>query len=114
MCLDCRELILSVSITAMNGTFDGKSTSSSSSSSSGGGAGGNGSGTITTHHQHKAPRNYKLIADPFLHKGVPKIYRYDGVVPGDPTYPPVIPRDPRNPLARIRSRIEPFDMTVPR
>lgn len=98
----------------MNGTYDGKSTSSSSSSSSGGGGGGGG-GTSSSHSkQHKAPRNYKLIADPFIHKGVPKIYRYDGIVPGDPTYAPVIPRDPRNPLARIRSRIEPFVMIVPR
>ncbi|XP_053697450.1 histone-lysine N-methyltransferase SETD1 [Sabethes cyaneus] len=107
----------------MNGTFDGKSSSSSSSSSSGGGSvcgtggsGGNpgGSNSNTTQHHHKAPRNYKLIADPFLHKGVPKIYRYDGIVPGDPSYPPVIPRDPRNPLARIRSRLETWDIPVPR
>lgn len=99
----------------MNGNYDGKSTSSSSSSSSGGGGGGGGGAVTSSHSQHKAPRNYKLIADPFIHKGgVPKIYRYDGIVPGDPTYPPVIPRDPRNPLARIRSRIEPFDMIVPR
>ncbi|XP_062559096.1 histone-lysine N-methyltransferase SETD1-like [Armigeres subalbatus] len=96
----------------MNGTYDGKSTSSSSSSSSGGGGGG---GTTSSHNLHKAPKNYKLIVDPFIHKGgVQKTYRYDGIVPGDPTYPPVIPRDPRNPLARIRTRIEPFDMIVPR
>ncbi|XP_058822161.1 histone-lysine N-methyltransferase SETD1 isoform X2 [Topomyia yanbarensis] len=103
----------------MNGTFDGKSSSSSSSSSSGGGgaAGSNnstGGSSGAVHHQGKAPRNYKLIADPFIHKGVPKIYRYDGIVPGDPTYPPVIPRDPRNPLARIRSRLETLDIPVPR
>lgn len=98
----------------MNGTYDGKSTSSSSSSSSNGGGGGGG-GTSSSNSQHKAPKNYKLIVDPFIHKGgVPKIYRYDGIVPGDPTYPPVIPRDPRNQLARIRSRIEPLVMIVPR
>lgn len=62
----------------------------------------------------KVARNFKLLADPFLHKGAPKVYRYDGVVPGDPTHPPVIPRDPRNPLARIRSRVEPLDIPVPR
>uniref|UniRef100_A0A1Q3G0T9 [histone H3]-lysine(4) N-trimethyltransferase n=1 Tax=Culex tarsalis TaxID=7177 RepID=A0A1Q3G0T9_CULTA len=95
----------------MNGSADGKSSSSSSSSSSGG-AGGGGS---SHHQQQKAPRNYKLIADPFLHKGVPKIYRYDGVVPGDPAYPPVVPRDPRNPLARIRSsRLDAMELVLPR
>ena len=35
-------------------------------------------------------------------------------MPGDPNHPPVIPRDPRNPLARIRSRVEPLDIPVPR
>lgn len=90
----------------MNGSYDGKSSSSSSSSSSGGGG--------ATSCQQKAPRNYKLIADPFLHKGVPKIYRYDGIVPGDKSYPVVTPRDPRNPLARIRSRLEVHDIPVPR
>lgn len=95
----------------MNGSADGKSSSSSSSSSSGGGG-----GTLSSQNQQpKAPRNYKLIADPFLHKGVPKIYRYDGVVPGDPAYPPVVPRDPRNPLARIRSsRLDAMELVLPR
>uniref|UniRef100_A0A182X396 [histone H3]-lysine(4) N-trimethyltransferase n=1 Tax=Anopheles quadriannulatus TaxID=34691 RepID=A0A182X396_ANOQN len=64
--------------------------------------------------QQKAARNFKLLVDPFLHRGTQKIYRYDGVVPGDPNHPPVIPRDPRNPLARIRSRVEPLDIPVPR
>ncbi|XP_052888970.1 histone-lysine N-methyltransferase SETD1 [Anopheles moucheti] len=64
--------------------------------------------------QQKAARNFKLLVDPFLHRGTQKIYRYDGVVPGDPSHPPVIPRDPRNPLARIRSRVEPLDIPVPR
>uniref|UniRef100_A0A182PCR3 [histone H3]-lysine(4) N-trimethyltransferase n=1 Tax=Anopheles epiroticus TaxID=199890 RepID=A0A182PCR3_9DIPT len=64
--------------------------------------------------QQKAARNFKLLADPFLHRGAQKIYRYDGIVPGDPNHPPVIPRDPRNPLARIRSRVEPLDIPVPR
>ncbi|XP_053671104.1 histone-lysine N-methyltransferase SETD1 [Anopheles nili] len=64
--------------------------------------------------QQKAVRNFKLLVDPFLHRGAPKVYRYDGVVPGDPNHPTVIPRDPRNPLARIRSRVEPLDIPVPR
>ncbi|XP_055614148.1 histone-lysine N-methyltransferase SETD1 [Uranotaenia lowii] len=100
----------------MNGSYDGgKSSSSSSSSSSGGGAGTSEIPASGQPSLSKAPRNYKLIADPSIHKGVPtKIYRYDGIVPGDPTYPPVIPRDPRNPLSRIRSRIEVCDLIVPR
>uniref|UniRef100_A0A182NMP3 [histone H3]-lysine(4) N-trimethyltransferase n=1 Tax=Anopheles dirus TaxID=7168 RepID=A0A182NMP3_9DIPT len=64
--------------------------------------------------QQKAARNFKLLVDPFLHRGALKVYRYDGVVPGDPNHPPVIPRDPRNPLSRIRSRVEPLDIPVPR
>ncbi|XP_063697695.1 histone-lysine N-methyltransferase SETD1 [Culicoides brevitarsis] len=58
-------------------------------------------------------RNYKLISDPFLQKGAPKVYRYDGIVPGDTTCPPVIPRDPRNVLSRIRMRQE-MELTLPR
>ncbi|XP_058128570.1 histone-lysine N-methyltransferase SETD1 [Anopheles ziemanni] len=60
----------------------------------------------------KTARNFKLLADPFLHRGAAKVYRYDGVVPGDPSHPPVIPRDPRS--RRIRSRGEPLDIPVPR
>lgn len=62
---------------------------------------------------NKVPRNYKLIVDPILVKGATaKVYRYDGIVQGDPNYPPVIPRDPR--MARIRTRIEAIDLPVPR
>jgi histone-lysine N-methyltransferase SETD1 len=32
--------------------------------------------------KEKKLRNYKLIADPALKKGLTKIYRYDGLVPG--------------------------------
>ncbi|KFB35238.1 AGAP002246-PA-like protein [Anopheles sinensis] len=61
----------------------------------------------------KAARNFKLLVDPFLHRGAAaKVYRYDGIVPGDPSHPPVIPRDPRS--RRIRSRGEPLDIPVPR
>lgn len=63
----------------------------------------------------KPPRNFKLLTDSALSKGAIKVYRYDGVVPNDPTYPPVIPRDPRNPLVRIRARPQdPIVLTVPR
>ncbi|XP_028035252.1 histone-lysine N-methyltransferase SETD1 isoform X2 [Bombyx mandarina] len=63
---------------------------------------------------HKAPKNYKLLMDPFLIKGATKLYRYDGFVPGDPTYPPVQSRDPRSQLSRIWNRLEPADLPVPR
>lgn len=67
----------------------------------------------------KPLRNYKLLVDPFLIKGGIKLYRYDGLVAGDVTtaaqYPPVVPRDPRNQLAsRLRTRLEPHDIPVPR
>ncbi|CAL8132504.1 unnamed protein product [Orchesella dallaii] len=39
---------------------------------------------------------YKLIVDPALVKGALKVYRFDGVIPGDPSsYPSIILRDPR-------------------
>lgn len=63
---------------------------------------------------HKAPKNYKLLIDPFLVKGATKLYRYDGQVPGDNTYPPVQCRDPRSQLSRIWNRLEPADLPVPR
>lgn len=63
---------------------------------------------------NKNLRNYKLLIDPFLVKGAAKLYRYDGIMPNDSQYPPVQARDPRNQLARLRSRIEPLDIPVPR
>ncbi|XP_001964347.3 histone-lysine N-methyltransferase SETD1 isoform X1 [Drosophila ananassae] len=60
-------------------------------------------------------RNFKLLADPQLVKCGAKLYRYDGVVPGDPTYPTITPRDPRNPLIRIRARpVDPLLLLIPR
>ncbi|XP_024939725.1 histone-lysine N-methyltransferase SETD1 [Cephus cinctus] len=59
-------------------------------------------------------RNYKLLVDPFLVKGATKLYRYDGAVPGDPTYPLVQLRDPRSQLTRIWTRLEQLDLPVPR
>ncbi|XP_055375498.1 histone-lysine N-methyltransferase SETD1 isoform X2 [Condylostylus longicornis] len=64
--------------------------------------------------QHKQPRNFKMLSDPHLSKGAPKVYRFDGIVPNDPTYPPIIARDPRNQLARYKQRIEPLTLSVPR
>lgn len=60
-------------------------------------------------------RNFKLLADPQLLKCGSKLYRYDGIVHGDPTYPTITPRDPRNPLIRIRAKpVEPIMLVVPR
>lgn len=65
--------------------------------------------------QQKALRNFKLISDPALTKGAIKLYRFDGVVPNDATYPTVMPRDPRNPVVRLRARpVEPMVLSVPR
>lgn len=64
----------------------------------------------------KQPKNFKLIVDPALMKGAPmKVLRLDGVVPNDPTYPPVIPRDPRNPLVRVRPKLlDAIELLIPR
>ncbi|XP_031331051.1 histone-lysine N-methyltransferase SETD1 isoform X2 [Photinus pyralis] len=62
----------------------------------------------------KQPRNYKLVVDPFLVKGNTKLYRYDGIVPNDASYPPVVPRDPRSHLTRIWTRLETLELPVPR
>ncbi|VVC93134.1 unnamed protein product, partial [Leptidea sinapis] len=63
---------------------------------------------------HKAPKNYRLLIDPFLVKGATKLYRYDGIVPGDQSYPPVQCRDPRPPLSRMWIKFEPADLPIPR
>ncbi|XP_013167765.1 PREDICTED: histone-lysine N-methyltransferase SETD1 isoform X1 [Papilio xuthus] len=63
---------------------------------------------------HKAPKNYKLLMDPCLVKGATKLYRYDGCVPGDASYPPVQCRDPRSQLSRIWNKIESADLPIPR
>ncbi|KAH8292656.1 hypothetical protein KR044_007087 [Drosophila immigrans] len=68
-----------------------------------------------TGFQTRMHRNFKLLADPQLVKCGSKLYRYDGMVPGDPTYPAITPRDPRNPLIRIRAKpVEPLMLVVPR
>ncbi|XP_050314928.1 histone-lysine N-methyltransferase SETD1-like isoform X3 [Anthonomus grandis grandis] len=60
------------------------------------------------------PKNYKLLVDPCLVKGASKLYRYDGVVPNDSSYPSVSLRDPRSHLTRIWTRLESLDLPVPR
>ncbi|EDW55365.1 histone-lysine N-methyltransferase SETD1 [Drosophila sechellia] len=63
----------------------------------------------------KMPRNFKLLSDPQLVKCGTRLYRYDGLMPGDPSYPTITPRDPRNPLIRIRARaVEPLMLLIPR
>lgn len=62
---------------------------------------------------HKA-KNYKLLMDPCLIKGATIVKRYDGVVPGDTSYPPVQCRDPRSQLSRKWNKTEPADLPVPR
>jgi hypothetical protein len=65
--------------------------------------------------QPKQQKNWKLIIDPFIIKGQPtKLFRYEGQVPGDPTYPVVNVRDPRSQIQRLWSRLEVLDLPVPR
>ncbi|XP_067683254.1 histone-lysine N-methyltransferase SETD1B-A-like [Haliotis asinina] len=61
----------------------------------------------------KKKRNYKLVVDPFLHRGQQqKVYRIDGVIPGENRQ--IEPRDPRSRFQRIWSRKEVADLPVPR
>ncbi|XP_016953503.1 histone-lysine N-methyltransferase SETD1 isoform X2 [Drosophila biarmipes] len=70
---------------------------------------------VTVLSNTKMPRNFKLLADPQLVKCSARLYRYDGVVPGDPAYSTITPRDPRNPLTRIRARpVDPLLLRIPR
>lgn len=72
-------------------------------------------GTVDANRGVKTPKNYKLMVDPMIVKGGIKIYRYEGIIPNDTNSPPVIPRDPRNHLAtKLRTRLEPLDIPVPR
>lgn len=65
--------------------------------------------------QQKPTSDYKLLVDPCLGKGPTKIYRYNGA-PSDPTFPPVlVVKDPRNIAAiRLRQRVEPIELPIPR
>lgn len=61
-------------------------------------------------------KNWKLLIDPFLIKGSVKTVRYEGLVPGDPTYPMVQLRDPRTqrPTNRWSRLDDVLDLPVPR
>jgi hypothetical protein len=59
-----------------------------------------------------APKNYKLLVDPMLTgKKEAKVYRYEGIVPGEA---PVIVRDPRRFSTALSKRIDAMDLPVPR
>lgn len=60
-------------------------------------------------------QDYKLLMDPCLVKVPQKVYRYNGIVPNEPNHPLIILKDPRNTKAiRIRLRLEPMQLPVPR
>lgn len=59
-------------------------------------------------------RNWKLIADPALTKTNTKIYRYDGVVPNDSSYPEVIVQDPRTFKSKNKTVTLPIELEVPK
>lgn len=62
----------------------------------------------------KPLQDYKLVVDPFLVKAPQKIYRYNGIVPNDPSFP-VILKDPRNAKKiNLRMRIDAMELPVPR
>ncbi|XP_011188172.2 histone-lysine N-methyltransferase SETD1 isoform X1 [Zeugodacus cucurbitae] len=64
--------------------------------------------------QSKAQRNFKLLSDPVLVKGASKKYRYDGIIP-DQSYSAIVPRDPRNPIVRMRAKpVDPLVLIIPR
>jgi hypothetical protein len=58
-------------------------------------------------------KNWKLLSDPLIVKGTVKLFRYEGQVQGDPTYPSVHVRDPRSQI-RHWSRPEVLELPVPR
>lgn len=90
----------------MNGSIDPQGGSNSNSSSS---------GSSAVPGMQKPLQDYKLIIDPFLVKAPQKIYRYNGIVPNDPSFHPVIPKDPRNTKKIImRVRHDPIELIVPR
>lgn len=74
------------------------------------------SSAATTHKPvHDYKPDYKLLIDPSLVKGAIKLYRYDGVVINDPQYTVVAVKDPRNVKAlRLRTRLDPIELPVPR
>ncbi|KAK6190153.1 hypothetical protein SNE40_002081 [Patella caerulea] len=60
----------------------------------------------------KKKHNYKLVADPFIHRGQHKVYRFNGLVPGETKVVDV--KDPRPRFQRIWCRRQPADLPVPK
>lgn len=58
-------------------------------------------------------RNWKLIADPFFGQVSNKIYRFDGIVPNDFSYPEVIVKDPRIFQSKNKVTHLPIELPVP-
>ena len=69
--------------------------------------------------QHAPPQkwhSYKVLVDPLIHVGAPKMVRYDGLtVPGDPHHIPPNPLDPRSRLPNaLWKRLEAMELPVPK
>jgi hypothetical protein len=60
--------------------------------------------------------SYKMLVDPSIHRGAPKMMRYDGcIVPGNPHHVAPTLTDPRNRLPNsLWRRMEAMDIPVPR
>lgn len=74
----------------------------------------NGNGERPNVPKAVAPKNFKLLVDPMITgKKEAKLYRFEGIIPNDPTPPPVV-RDPRNRITALSKRLEPLDLPIPR
>lgn len=79
-----------------------------------GGSNSNSSSSSSVPGMQKPLQDYKLVVDPFLVKAPAKIYRYNGIVPNDSSFP-VILKDPRNAKKIcLRVRLDPIELPVPR
>lgn len=59
-------------------------------------------------------KDYKLLVDPILTATKePKVYRYEGIVPGD-AFSTVVVRDPRSRVTALSRRLDLLDLPVPR
>jgi histone-lysine N-methyltransferase SETD1 len=70
-------------------------------------------------HPHGPPakwHSYKVLVDPIIHRGAPKLVRYDGIiVPGDAHHIPPNPTDPRTRLPNsLWKRLESMELPVPK
>lgn len=58
--------------------------------------------------------NWKLMVDPFITKAPTKVYRYDGVMANDPSYPELVVQDPRSFKSKNKTITLPIELTVPK